>query len=379
MWVSRIQLENFRNYRQQTVSLKPGVTLIHGQNGEGKTNLVEALVYLANLQSHRVAGYQPLINTDRETSQISALVNHDGRSLNLAVELNRSNPNRFFVNSHQQKRSSDILGNLKAVVFAPEDLDLVRRDPQDRRTFLDSAIVLLKPRMAGVMSDYERVTKQRNALLKSARGIKNPDLTTLDIWDDQLVQFGSEIIEARIGLINQLEPLLSGFYAELSQSEDEINLELRSSIISNIDEEELAPLRSLQTEEIKELFFQTLQERRQTELDRGISLTGPHRDEMVISKDGLIAKSHSSQGEAWSLALGLKLALSEMIRADSFTGDPVLILDDVYSVLDAGRRQRLTSFVAKNEQVLITTADRSVTPNLDWAAELEILGGEVLG
>lgn len=379
MWVSQIQLENYRNYSQQSVALRPGITMIHGENGEGKTNLVEALVFLANLQSHRVAGYQPLIARESNTSRLSAVVNHEGRSLNLAAELNRSSSNRYFVNSNQQKRANDLLGHLKAVIFAPEDLDLVRRDPQDRRAFLDSAIVLLKPRMAGVFSDYDRVIKQRNALLKSARGIKNPDMTTLDIWDDQLVQFGAEIIYARLNLVSDIEPLLRNFYRELSLSDEEINLEIRSSIVAGSDEEDLKTLRGLSHLEIKDLFLETLHGKRANELERGVCLVGPHRDELLISKNDLVAKSHSSQGEAWSLALGLKLALAELIRADSFTGDPVLILDDVYSVLDSGRRARLTSFVSKNEQVLITTADKSVTPDLEWAAQLEIQGGVVLG
>lgn len=379
MWVSELQLENFRNYPQLSLNLTSGISLFHGENGEGKTNLVEAIYFLANLNSHRTAGYQPLISNNQETARLSLKLNHDKRAISLAAEVNRSSPNRFFLNGNQQKRTSDLLGHLKAIIFAPEDLDIVRRDPSDRRSFMDSAALSLKPRLGGVFSDYERVLKQRNALLKSAKNTKNPDLSTLDIWDDQLVAFGSEMILARMELIANIQPLVSGFYESLSLDDEPIELFLRSTINSQEDDENFSRLETEDLSAIRAMFLDALQSRRKNEIERGVTLVGPHRDELVINKNALLAKSHASQGEAWSLALGLKLALADLIRKDSSTGDPILILDDVYSVLDQGRRQRLTSFVSANEQVFITAADKSLAPDLTWANSFEVVAGEIRG
>lgn len=378
MWISSITLENFRNYEHLDLVLSPGITLFHGENGEGKTNLIEAVGFLSSLSSHRVSGYQSLISNNKETSQFSLRLHHEKRALLIAAELNRTGSNRYFVNGNHKKRTSEIIGTLKTVVFAPEDLDIVRRDPQDRRSFMDNAMTQLKPRLAGVKSDFERVLKQRNALLKSARNTKNPDLSTLDIWDDQLVGFGADLIFSRIQLVASLAPLLNSFYQELSAKNDLVTLGVQSSILGQDPEDNLIDLSQLTLQEIRDLFYDQLLKLRGLELERGLTLVGPHRDEMRIDLGGLTARSHASQGEAWSLALGLKLAQAELIRLDSQQGDPVLILDDVYSVLDAGRRERLTKFVAKNEQVLITSADLSVAPDLKWNAIHRVLGGEIV-
>jgi DNA replication and repair protein RecF len=378
LWISSITLENFRNYEQLDLVLAPGITLFHGENGEGKTNLLEAVGFLSTLSSHRVAGYQPLISNAKETSQFSLRLNHEKRVLLIAAELNRSGSNRYFVNGNQKRRTSEIVGTLKTVVFAPEDLDIIRRDPQDRRSFLDTAMVQLKPRLSGVKSDYDRVLKQRNALLKSAKSTKNPDLSTLDIWDDQLVSFGADLIFSRIQLVSDLEPLLNSFYQELSAKSELVTLFVQSSILGQNPEDGFIDLSQSTIKDIRDLFYDQLAILRNLELDRGITLVGPHRDELKIELGTLTARSHASQGEAWSLALGLKLAQAELIRRDSQQGDPVLILDDVYSVLDAGRRERLTRFVAKNEQVLITSADLSVAPDLKWSAIHEVSGGKIV-
>jgi DNA replication and repair protein RecF len=378
LWISSIALENFRNYEQLDLVLAPGITLFHGENGEGKTNLIEAVGFLSTLSSHRIAGYQPLISNAKETSQFSLRLNHEKRVLLIAAELNRSGSNRYFVNGNQKRRTSEIVGTLKTVVFAPEDLDIIRRDPQDRRSFLDTAMVQLKPRLSGVKSDYDRVLKQRNALLKSAKSTKNPDLSTLDIWDDQLVAFGADLIFSRIRLVSDLEPLLNSFYQELSAKSELVTLFVQSSILGQNPEDGFIDLSQSTIKDIRDLFYDQLAILRNLELDRGITLVGPHRDELKIELGTLTARSHASQGEAWSLALGLKLAQAELIRRDSQHGDPVLILDDVYSVLDAGRRERLTRFVAKNEQVLITSADLSVAPDLKWSAIHEVSGGKIV-
>lgn len=379
MWISSLQLENFRNYRQLSLNLEPGINLLIGENGAGKTNLVEACVYLSTLESHRVSGYTALIRSESSSAQLSLKAKNDSREISVAAEINRDKANRYFLNSHQVKRTSDLVGVSKVVVFAPEDLDLVRRDPQDRRRFLDDSMIQLKPRLAGVKSDYERVLKQKAALLKSARQVSNPDLTTLDIWDDQLVSLGSELIFHRQELISKIFPLLQDFYSQLSGKPESLELILRSSVAGGEEEDDFTPLSSWDRADISEAFYQRLQELRPRELERGVSLVGPHRDELSILKSGLLARNHASQGEAWSLALGLKLAMAQLLREDSQSGDPVLILDDVFAVLDAGRRQRLVEFVIENEQVLITSADVDAVPNLSVAKRLEVSGGEVVG
>ena len=378
MWISSLQLENFRNYRQLSVSFEPGINLLIGENGAGKTNLVEACVYLSTLESHRVSGYTALIGSEGASSQLSLKAKNNGREISVAAELNKDKPNRYFLNSHQVKRTSDLVGVSKVVVFAPEDLDLVRRDPQDRRKFLDESMIQLKPRLAGVKADYERVLKQKAALLKSARQVSSPDLTTLDIWDDQLVALGTEIIFHRQELISKIFPLLQDFYHQLSGQPETLELILKTSVAGG-EEEEFQSLSSWDKQEIQDAFYQRLAELRPRELERGVSLVGPHRDELTILKSGLLARNHASQGEAWSLALGLKLAMAQLLRSDSQSGDPVLILDDVFAVLDAGRRQRLVEFVINNEQVLITSADLEAVPDLLVAKRLEVVGGEVFG
>jgi len=373
LWLRSLQLTGYRNYEQLSAEFPAGPVLIIGENGEGKTNLVEAIGYLSTLESHRVSGYQALIQKHQVSSQLSAKVSHQGRDLMVGIELNKDSPNRFFLNGSQRKKTAEIIGLIRTVTFAPEDLDLIRRDPSDRRAFMDSSLVQLKPRLAGVKSDYDRVLKQRNALLKSARSVKNPDLGTLDIWDDQLVALGTELTIERLNLVAQLEPLIKDFYAKLSASKEEVRLRLVSAVGAE-DGENFADIES-DAKAYSNDFYQRLETLRDREIERGITLAGPHRDELVIEKAGLLAKSHASQGEAWSLALGLKLALGSVSRKNSDLGDPILLLDDVFAVLDKGRRQRLLEFVTDYEQVFITAADQAMAPQLDWAAELSVSKG----
>ena len=374
MWVGSLQLHNFRNFEQLTANLTQGLNLIYGENGRGKTNLVEGVFFLGSFESHRIAANSNLIRAGQNSATISVTANSNRRALVLASEINRSSANRYFLNGNQQRRVSEVSGVVKSLIFAPEDLDLVRRDPQDRRFFLDQALALLKPRLAGVRSDYDRVLKQRNALLKSARQTTKPELSTLEIWDEQLVSLGSEIISARIELVSALQPLLSDFYQALANSQERIEMSIQSSIASD-DDESLEPLETPNIASIAAMFKDKLEANRARELERGITLFGPHRDELLILKDGLPARTQSSQGEAWSIALGLKLSLGDLMRTDSTTGDPILILDDVFAVLDAGRRERLVKFVSSYEQVIITSADRESAPNLEWSTQLEVLQG----
>ena len=371
MWLNSIQLQDYRNYQDLEVSFRRGITLLHGPNGEGKTNLVEAVHFASTLQSHRVAGYQTLISKKSTLSQVTAKVQHGNRELLVGLEINNKGNNRYFVNGNQVRKASELIGLIGTVIFAPEDLDLVRRDPSDRRSFMDQALFQLKPRMAGVKSDYDRVLKQRNALLKSAKGAKNPELSTLDIWDDQLITLGVEIILQRLALLKDLGPLLSDFYLKLSGANEQIKLSLVSAIGEDENLSELPDDR----DELSTMFRSRLLENRSKELERGLTLVGPHRDELLIEKDGLVARSHASQGEAWSLALGLKLALATLLKENSSSGDPILLLDDVFAVLDVGRRARLLEFVLTYEQVIVTAADKDMAPELDWADIYRVSGG----
>jgi DNA replication and repair protein RecF len=377
VWISALQLDGFRNYQQLHLTLEPGINLFVGENGSGKTNLVEACAFLSDFESHRVAGYSPLINANSYTAQISTRGTNKTRELSVAAELNRDKPNRYFLNGNQRKRQAEVVGAIQVVVFAPEDLDIIRRDPSDRRKFLDLAMTQLKPRYAGVRADYERVLKQKTALLKSAKTVSNPDLTTLDIWDDQLVSLGTEIMVGRLELIQAIRPLLQGFYSKLSGQSEEIALSLAASVV-NIDEDGVNAFDTVDSAEISAMFHEKLQSVRDKELERGLCLVGPHRDELLIQKSGLNARAYSSQGEAWSLALGLKLAMAELIRQESQSGDPVLILDDVFAVLDSGRRSRLVEFVSNNEQVLITSADPDAIPDLQVARKYLVRSGEIV-
>jgi DNA replication and repair protein RecF len=376
LWLESLQLSNYRNYEQLSANFVAGPILVFGENGEGKTNLIEAVSYISSLESHRVAGYQSLIRQNQPSAQLSAKVNHNSRQMLVGIELGRDASNRYFLNGSVRKKTSEILGLVRTVSFAPEDLDLIRRDPTDRRKFLDSSLMQLKPRLAGVKTDYDRVLKQRNALLKSARGLKNPDLSTLDIWNEQLVTLGTEIASERLKLVTALAPLLQDFYAVLSDARDEIRLRLVSEVGGD-DNEKWADIEP-DAQKYSQLFFERLESLQRKEIERGITLVGPHRDELLINKDGLLAKTHASQGEAWSLALGLKLALGDVSRKTSDNGDPILLLDDVFAVLDKGRRERLVEFVTDYEQVIITAADETMAPELSWSNKMHVISGDVI-
>jgi DNA replication and repair protein RecF len=371
-----IQLGNFRNYKELLLEITPGFNLFYGENGQGKTNLVEAVGYLANLESHRVSGYQSLIREGADSATISANAVLGNRKQAVAIEINRASPNRAWLNGNLRKKLTDLAGVVSVVQFAPEDIDIVRRDPADRRVFLDRLAVQLSPKLAGIRADYERVLKQRNALLKSARHNPKADLRTLDIWDDQLIALGTAIVIARQSLLAELEPLLREFYQHLTDRPAEISLAMALSI-TGAEELPAAALQDASEAELREQFLDTLTQLRPRELERGITLAGPHRDELVIQLDGRVAREHASQGEAWSLALGAKLASVNLIRQQAGTGDPILILDDVFSVLDPGRRERLVEFVAANEQVLITATSEQGLPKINWSARQHVAAGTV--
>ena len=387
MLIKHISLANFRNYETADVSFSPGVNLLVGPNGQGKTNLVEAIRYLSTLSSHRVAGYLALIRhaqPEIEQAVIRVLANHDGRDALLEVELNRSSPNRARINKANATRLRDILGYVNTVTFAPEDLDIVKKDPSNRRAFIDELLVQVSPRFAGVFTDYERVLRQRNTLLRTARqtSAKGTALSTLDAWDESLVKFGAEIVAARVALVDRLRPLLTEAYQSIAIANNEPRILTKSSLVGAtlVDEDDTGALENIESSdvaEVEELFRAKLAQIRQNELDRGITMVGPHRDDLVLMLSDLPAKGYASHGESWSFALGLRLASISLLRSETRSGDPILILDDVFAELDAGRRSRLAELVANNEQVIITAAVGEDVPAELKARVFEVAAGEV--
>ena len=366
MQIKHLTLASFRNHKSTEVVFGPGVNLFAGDNGQGKTNLIEAVHYLATLSSHRTAGYLPLIQWDAESAVIRAKVEHAGREVLLDVELSKTTKNRVAINKSPSNRARDILGFVQTVTFAPEDLDIVKKDPNNRRKFLDDLLVQLTPRYSGVFSDYERVLKQRNALLKSARAnsVGGSALSTLDAWDAQLISLGVEIVAARGALMNRLSPLVTAAYQEIAVARNVPELRMKSSLLAkgipsfgeDEDSDELDYLENFETDYLTELFTARVKELRPKELERGLTLSGPQRDDLVLLLNGMPAKTYASHGEGWSYALSLRLASRELLRSEGNFGDPILILDDVFAELDAKRRERLADLVADNEQVLITAA-----------------------
>ena len=387
MLIKHISLANFRNYETAEVSFAPGVNLLVGPNGQGKTNLVEAIRYLSTLSSHRVAGYLPLIRHAKpeiEQAVIRVLANHDSRDALLEVELNRSSPNRARINKANATRLRDILGYVNTVTFAPEDLDIIKKDPSNRRAFIDELLVQVSPRFSGVFTDYERVLRQRNTLLRTARqtSAKGTALSTLDAWDESLVKFGAEIVAARVALVDRLRPLLTEAYQSIAIANNEPRILTKSSLVGAtvVDEDDTGALENIESSnvtEVEELFRAKLAQIRQNELDRGITMVGPHRDDLVLMLSDLPAKGYASHGESWSFALALRLASISLLRAETRSGDPILILDDVFAELDAGRRSRLAELVANNEQVIITAAVGEDVPAELKARVFKVAAGEV--
>ena len=362
MLVTHLSLSDFRNYETAEVPLVAGPNLFVGSNGQGKTNLVESLGYLSTLGSHRVSTDHAMIRQGQEAAIIRARLEHAERQLLVEVQLNRSAPNRAQVNRSPIK-TRELPRYFSSVLFAPEDLALVRGEPSGRRRFLDELLVLRSPRLSGVISDYDRVLRQRNTLLKSARasGLKENQLTTLEIWDERLVALGSEIIESRSALVTELQPEVAAGYVSVAGEDHRAGVASQLSILGgSVDDDEVNPsaLRRdrLTAEEIAEAFRAALARLRRSELDRGVTLVGPHRDDVVFELNALPAKGYASHGESWSFALALKLASATLLRRESATGDPVLMLDDVFAELDTSRRARLAGAVEDYEQVLITAA-----------------------
>ncbi len=355
MYVTALGLIDFRSYQQAEVELAPGVTSFVGPNGHGKTNLVEAIHYTATLGSHRVATDAPLVRAGAPRAIVRTEIRSQyDRDVVVELEINPGRANRARINRSPVPRPREVLGLLRTVLFAPEDLALVKGDPSERRRFLDELLTLRAPRMAGVRADYDRVLKQRNSLLRSASQARRQNRTsaaegqlrTLEVWDSNLARTGAELLATRLELLEALRPLTADAYDAVARGKGDARLEYKSSV----------PLEPGVTsrEQLAEVILATVYEKRQDELDRGVSLVGPHRDDVVLGLGDLPAKGYASHGESWSYALALRLASYELLRADG--GEPVLILDDVFAELDTSRRDRLAELVAPAEQVLVTAA-----------------------
>jgi DNA replication and repair protein RecF len=365
--VSHLSLHGYRSYDALEVPLQPGVTAFIGRNGQGKTNIVEAVDYLSRLTSHRVATDAPLVKQGAEQAVVRAAVVKDGREALIEVEINPGRSNRARVNRAPLPRTRDLVGLMRTVLFSPEDLALVKGEPSERRRFLDDLMVLRTPRMTGVKADYERVLRQRNALLKNAssdrrRGADYID-STLSVWNEQLVRLGSELTTFRAGLTEDLVPLLAQAYASVAKDagRNEASLGYLPSV----------PMEGASTrEEVEQLFLGELDRRRSEEMQRGITLVGPHRDELVASVGTLPVKGYASHGESWSFALAMRLASYDLLRSDG--DDPILILDDVFAELDTDRRERLAELVAGAEQVLVTAAVAADVPAALHGARVEV-------
>ncbi len=357
MHVSHLSLTDFRSYASAEIDIPAGASAFVGPNGQGKTNVVEAVEYLATQSSHRVASDQPLIRAGTDRAVLRAAIVRDGRHATIEVEINPGAANRARLNRGSVSRARDVVGILRSVVFSPDDLDLVKGDPAARRRFLDDLLVIQQPRLAGVRSEYDRVLKQRNTLLKTAGGRatgrrNDGALATLDAWDSHLARSGAELLAARLALVSALEPHVAKAYSDVSASVpkpsggNEASMSYRASCPLGAETRDRGSL--------MEVLLAELGTRRDEELDRGVTLVGPHRDELGLGLGALPARGYASHGESWSLALALRLASFELLRADG--DDPVLVLDDVFAELDERRRSRLAGLVAEAEQVLVTAA-----------------------
>ena len=371
MHVTHLSLHDFRSYGELELALEPGASAFIGANGQGKTNLVEAIDYLATLGSHRVATDAPLVRVGAERAVVRAGVVRDERSALLEIEITPGRSNRARVNRGPLPRPRDLLGWLRSVVFSPEDLTLVKGDPSDRRHFLDALLVLRSPRFAGVRADYDRALRQRNSLLKSARHSgRGTNLDTLDVWDGQLAAYGGELLAARLALLDSLEPYLGEAYRAVAASATAE----RTEAVATYKASFMLP-DSRDREVLREAMADELVLRRRDELDRGISLVGPHRDDVVLSLGSMPAKGYASHGESWSYALALRLASYDLLRADG--DDPILILDDVFAELDRDRRSHLADRVSGAEQVLVTAAVAEDVPEGLRGRRYDVASGEV--
>jgi DNA replication and repair protein RecF len=374
--VTHLSLTDFRSYEVVDLTFDAGVTALVGPNGQGKTNLVEAVGYVATHGSHRVATDAPLVRAGAQRAVVRCGVARAERSTLVELEIVPGGSNRVRVNRSPLSRPREALGVLRTVLFAPEDLSLVKGDPDGRRRFLDELLVARAPRFSGVRADYERVLRQRNALLKTAGStIKagRGDVRTLDVWDTHLATAGAELLAGRLRLIRELAPAVATAYAAISDGQGDAGVGYRSTLGDDVTADAPADRELLQAR-----LLEAMSRSRAAELERGVSLVGPHRDDLVLTLGGFPARGYASHGESWSIALALRLASYDVLRADGGEeAEPVLILDDVFAELDVRRRDRLAKLVADAEQVLVTAAVAQDVPEELVGARLDVMAGQV--
>lgn len=374
MWIQALTLTDFRSYEALSLEFEQGVNLLVGPNGQGKTNVVEAIGYLSTLSSHRVAADLPLVRFGTESAVIAARIGEGDRTVTLEMQINPGKANKVRINRATAVKARDALGIVRTVVFAPEDLAIVKGDPAERRQFMDRLLVQRTPRMAGVIADYERVLKQRNALLKSAFSARGDAAIadTLQVWDEQLSALGAELTASRIStLIDMRSPVMNAYRdvagAAAAVSPTDLTLTYTAKALGELPDPgpDIDAWRSILTS--------TLLERRREELARGLTLVGPHRDDFLLTLGGLPVKGFASHGEAWSVALALRLGSAEILREDGI--DPIVILDDVFAELDVARRERLIELIAPSTQVFITAAVQEDVPVLLTATTFTVRRG----
>jgi len=382
VYVCHLSVTDFRSWAAAEVPFEPGPSVLVGPNGEGKTNLVEAVGYASMLGSHRVATDAPLIRHGATRAVVRTAVVSEGRELLVELEINPGRANRARLNRSPLPRARDVLGALRSVLFAPEDLALVRGDPGERRRFLDELLVQRAPRFAGVRADYERVLKQRGALLKTAGPARRAggagDLRTLDVWDGHLARHGAELLAGRLALVRALAPHAAAAYQEVARIGGPAELSYSCSV--DVDMPDAADPGHLPPGEpaaglLEAAILAELARLRPAELERGVTLAGPHRDDLVLSLGGRPAKGYASHGESWSYALALRLASYELLSSEGV--EPVLVLDDVFAELDTGRRGRLAALAGKAEQVLVTAAVADDVPDELQGARYDVADGQV--
>ncbi|MFT0662080.1 DNA replication/repair protein RecF [Rhodococcus erythropolis] len=382
MFVRRFSLRDFRSWDSLTLDLTPGTTVFLGSNGHGKTNVLESLGYLSTLSSHRVSTDAPMIRSGSASAFAGATVVNNGRELTIDVELIEGKSNRARINQSPTRRPREVLGILQSVMFAPEDLSLVRGDPGDRRRYLDELLTSRIPRMAAVRADYDKVLRQRSALLKTAgaalrRGSRGGEsdnvLSTLEVWDGHLAAHGAQLLAGRLELVHDLAPHLAESYRSIAPESRPASIRYKSSLGSSLDPEFTDPARNSGIDDVaylEERFHLELAQMRSKEIDRGVCLVGPHRDDLELVLGDSPAKGFASHGESWSFALSLRLAGFALLRADG--SDPVLMLDDVFAELDRRRRRALATVAATAEQVLITAAVPEDVPDELEAAKFGV-------
>lgn len=370
MHITRLRLTAFRNHGSTDLRFASGVNVLLGENGQGKTNVVEAINLLASGTSHRTHQLMALVRAGSADAVVNAELVHDERSLSVDVQLDTAGANKARANGNAI-RMRELSRHIHVVFFAPEDLAIIRDDPEERRMFLDAIVTVLSPRMIGVFSDYERAVKQRNSLLKSLRHVARPqrDLSTLAIWDEKIVALGTEITFTRLAAVTALREPLSLAYQSIAGRAQSTNIMLSSRISETLRE-------TSTRNEIGDKFATAMIGTLDDDLERGTTSIGPHRDDVLFTLNELPVKGYASHGETWSFALSLKLATAELFRHESL-GDPIVILDDVFAELDVARRDRLTNAVSGFEQVIITAAVKADVPDLAIARTFFVESGVV--